>query len=82
MTPLFYIHKTACISPQQTFSEVAIDTPVAPEGGKLAVLEASYPGIPPAMLRRMSKAVRMGMGVALKVMSEQAAPDGIIIGTS
>lgn len=82
MKPLFYIHTTACISPQQTFGVVDIDALAVPESGKLTVIEAPGAGIPPAMLRRMSKAVRMGMCAGLHLLKGKPAPDGIIIGTA
>lgn len=80
--PLFYIHKFACISPQQTSGDVNLDVLHLLEEGKLSVIEHANPGIPPSILRRMSKAVRMGMGAALQVIEKDHLPDGIIIGTA
>jgi hypothetical protein len=44
-------------------------------------LEPPLEGVPPGMIRRMSKAVRMGLGAGLPIVTENKV-DGIIIGTS
>lgn len=44
--------------------------------------EPSYPDIPISMLRRMGKAVRMGVGAALPLARLEPKPDGIIVGTA
>lgn len=46
------------------------------------VIEPSYSRIPPGTLRRMGKAVRMGVGAALALMQDGNAWSGIIIGTA
>ncbi|HRP55156.1 beta-ketoacyl synthase chain length factor [Agriterribacter sp.] len=51
-------------------------------GNKLKAKEPKYEGIPPGILRRMGKAVRIGIGAALPVIRQQPAIDGIIIGTA
>ena len=80
---MFYIHQTSCISPQQTFSGNGIDGLNELVDNKLKVIEPSYEGIPPNVLRRMGKAVRIGVGAAMPVLRTSAEPpDGIIIGTS
>lgn len=48
---------------------------------KLLAQEPAYAGIPPGILRRMGKAVRMGIGAALPIIQQQVV-DGIIIGTA
>ena len=78
---MFYIHHTTCISPQQTFGNINIEQLNEAMNNKLQVIEPSYEGIPAGILRRMGKAVRMGVGAALPVI-QQAATDGIIIGTA
>lgn len=46
-------------------------------------LEPSYQDlIPNAQLRRMGKAVRMGIGVSLPLLARNSKPDGIIFGTA
>jgi len=45
-------------------------------------IEPAYAGIPPGVLRRMGKAVRMGVGAAMPLLEKDTKPDGIIIGTA
>ena len=78
---MLYIHQTSCISPQQTFEEKDIDMLHESVNNKLHVIEPKYPGIPPGLLRRMGKAVRIGVGAALPLL-QGLSPNGIIIGTS
>ena len=79
---MFYIHQTSCISPQQTFMDADLAVLHQPVDNKLKVIEPVYTGIPPGMLRRMSKAVRIGVGSALPLLNNLPVPDGIIIGTA
>jgi hypothetical protein len=82
---MLYIHRATCISPQQTFPETDIDLMRLYESSdnKLKAREPSYEGIPPGLLRRMGKTVRLGIGAALPLLREAAAPpDGILIGTA
>ncbi len=79
---MFYIHKSSCISPQQTFGDVDIETLQESTEKKLNAIEPGYEGIPPGILRRMGKAVRMGVGAALPLLQNNLQPDGIIIGTA
>ena len=79
---MFYIHQTSCISPQQTFKDADIDILHEPVNKKLLAIEPSYENIPPGILRRMGKAVRMGVGAAMPLLQSDPAPDGIIIGTA
>ncbi|HEV2479320.1 MAG TPA: beta-ketoacyl synthase chain length factor [Puia sp.] len=51
-----------------------------PVDGVYKVVEPAYPGIPPGTLRRMSKAVRLGVGAAMPLI-RQGRIDGILIGT-
>lgn len=80
--PVFYIHQYHCISPQKTFGEVDIETLHEPAGNKLMAIEPAPQGIPPGILRRMGKAVRMGIISAMPIIQTTSAIDGIIIGTS
>ena len=77
-----FIHETSCISPQHTFGAVDLDTLVAPQNNILKVLEPKYEGIPLNSLRRMGKAVRIGVGAAMPMISGETRPDGIIIGSA
>ncbi len=78
---MLYIHRASCISPQQTFSEINVEHVVAPLNNKLHVIEPAYEAIPRNMLRRMGKAVRIGVGASLPVLHD-ARLDGFIIGTA
>ncbi|MBS1598059.1 MAG: beta-ketoacyl synthase chain length factor [Bacteroidetes bacterium] len=79
---MLYIHRTACISPQQSFGEVDIERLNESVENKLHAVEPKYEGIPPGLLRRMGKAVRIGVGAALPLIKQSHMPDGIIIGTA
>jgi 3-oxoacyl-[acyl-carrier-protein] synthase II len=78
----FYIHKTACISPQQTFGDnIDIETLQPSVDNKLYAIEPAYPQFKGNALRRMSKSTRIGAGAALPLLAGAPQPDGIIIGT-
>jgi hypothetical protein len=79
---VFYIHQYHCISPQKTFDEVDIETLQEAAENKLLAIEPAPQGIPPGILRRMGKAVRMGITSAMPVIQNTSPIDGIIIGTS
>lgn len=76
-----YIHQYSCISPQQTFEQVDLGTLNEPIENKLKAKEPAYENIPPGILRRMGKAVRMGIGAAMPILKQQTV-SGIIIGTA
>ncbi len=76
-----YIHQHICISPQDTSDLVNPDNIRPSVEGKLIALEPALDGVPPGMLRRMSKAVRMGMGAGLPLLKSHTV-DGIVIGTA
>jgi hypothetical protein len=78
---MFYIHQTSCISPQQTFASTGISELQELTGNHLKAIEPAYNGIAPAVLRRMGKSVRMGVGTALSIINESTSLNGIIIGT-
>ena len=78
---MLYIHQAICISPQQTFEDIDLESLRVPAQNKLEVLEPDYKGIPAGALRRMGKAIRMGVGAAMPII-RQVTPDGIIIGTA
>jgi hypothetical protein len=79
---MFYIHRRSCISPQQTFRDIDINKLHESAEGKMQAIEPAYEGIPPGIFRRMSKAVRMGVGAAIPLLQNNPMPDGIITGTS
>ena len=77
---MFYIHKAECLSPQPSLED--FDNVNHFNKNKLYVTEPKYSGIPSSTLRRMGKAVRLGMGVAMPFLNEEEHFDGIIIGTA
>jgi hypothetical protein len=90
---MLYIHDTTCISPQPAdligvwgktvFTGVGSEAVCGPVDGVYKVVEPAYPGIAPNTLRRMSKAVRLGVGAAMPLLqaSGETPIDGILIGT-
>jgi hypothetical protein len=78
---MLYIHQYSCISPQHTFGSVDLDTLVPSTNNRLKALEPAYAGIPPGMLRRMGKCVKITLGAAMPLVSGQNPVDGIIIGS-
>ncbi|MGB5005619.1 MAG: beta-ketoacyl synthase chain length factor [Ferruginibacter sp.] len=83
-----YIHNTYCISPQQISLQPGIEMNHEPADKKLLAIEPAYEGIPPGVLRRMGKAIRMGVGAALPLIKQneninpQGSVNGIIIGSA
>lgn len=77
-----YIHQHTCISAQHSFGEIDLGAVKEPVNNKLPALEPKYDGIPPGILRRMGKAVRLGVGTALPIVKNNQGIDGIIIGTA
>ncbi len=78
---MLYIHQAYCISPQQTFKDVELNTLHGPVEKRMLAIEPGYEGIPPGILRRMGRAVRMGVGSSMPVIKDAGKIDGIIIGT-
>ena len=79
---MFYIHQTSCISAQHTFSDGDINELHPSSGNLLKSIEPPYNGIPPGILRRMGKSVRMSVGAALSLLDNNPTIQGIIIGTA
>lgn len=87
-----YIKSAICISPQETFSppDPAADGKIfgatglkVHEGDRYFAKEPSYEGLIQAgVLRRMGKAVRMGVGAGVQILKAAQEVDGIIIGTA
>ena len=78
---MLYIHQTSCISPQQTFEPIDIDTLRLSAENLLRAKEPVYHHVPPAQLRRMGKAVKLSVEAAMPLLQGRPAIDGIIIGT-
>lgn len=79
---MLYVHKTRCFSSQQTGPDTDLNQLAESRDNQLLVKEPAYPHIPPGVLRRMGKAVRMSVGAALPLLNDIPKPDGIIIGTA
>lgn len=79
---MFYIHSTYCISAQSSLWEPNLENIIECSENKLLAVEPSYNNIPLPILRRMGKAVRIGIGAFLKVLEERPNCDGIIVGTA
>lgn len=52
-----------------------------PVDKRLNAIEPVYDGIPPGVLRRMSKLVRMGVAAAMQTLHNNPVPNGIIMGS-
>jgi hypothetical protein len=76
-----FIHQSICISPQHTFQQTLSETFVSSVDNKLQVIEPKYEDIPLNVMRRMGKAVRMGVGACLPIIKQHSV-DGVIIGTA
>src|ERR1700712_1162184 len=80
---MFWIHETFCISPQESLTVNGIAVLKESVENKLYAIEPSYEGVPLNILRRMGKAVRMGVGAAMPLLQHYQGPlSGIIIGTA
>lgn len=77
-----FIHRSSCISPQHTFGSIDLEKITPPAENILRLIEPKYEGIPLNILRRMGKAVRIGVGAALPLIAGEEKPDGILIGTA
>lgn len=79
---MLYIHHTSCISAQNTFFENTFSTINPIIENKLIAIEPTTNQIPNAVLRRMGKAVRMGINTAMEIINKEQNIKGIIIGTA
>jgi hypothetical protein len=79
-----YITKIKAISPQKSYQDNMLEQEaIIYCGNKYPAIEPDYMGmIPPNLLRRMGKAIRMGIGAATPVVASSKKPDAIIIGSS
>ncbi|MBU2912517.1 beta-ketoacyl synthase chain length factor [Reichenbachiella agariperforans] len=79
-----YIKAATAISPQHTVDgSLFTEGVTAWTGNKCYAAEPSYiEMIPRALLRRMNKAVRMGVGAGLMTLQGQGTQDGIVLGTA
>ena len=79
-----YIIDRYSISPQRTFDNSFFDGKVEEFiGNKYYAIEPNYAGlIPRGLLRRMGKAVRIGIGAGMPLIQKHSDIDGIILGTA
>lgn len=79
-----FIKEVSAISPQSTYGDEFVNGSFhIHNNGILFAIEPSYLDfIPASLLRRMGKAVRMGIGAGLPLIKKHPDIDGIIIGTA
>ncbi|TKT90919.1 beta-ketoacyl synthase chain length factor [Dyadobacter frigoris] len=79
-----FIKDLSCISAQQTYDDAFFEIELRVNtGNRYTALEPGYGNLIPAgLLRRMGKAVRMGVGAGLPLIQKNAELDGIILGTA
>jgi hypothetical protein len=79
-----YILQHTCISPQITFDNSFLEGHIELHvGNKYFAKEPNYSDlIPRGLLRRMGKAVRMGIGTGLPLVEKYKNLDGIILGSA
>lgn len=77
-----YIHQSVCISPQLTFPEINLEQIIPSVDNMLTVIEPKHENIPMSILRRMGKAVRMGVSASKALLKDTEQADGVIIGTA
>lgn len=79
-----YIKDVSAISPQLTYSDEFVqgDFQIHTKGIINAIEPHYLDFIPASLLRRMGKAVRMGIGSGLPLIKKYPAIDGVIIGTA
>lgn len=78
---MFYIHQSVCVSAQKTNGVIDLDDIQPIKDNKLQAIEPNYEAIPPAMYRRMGRAVRLASGAALPLLNTLTF-NGIVIGTA
>ena len=67
---MFYIHHSAAISPQQTFGDIDLTRLHEYSENKMRAIEPAYEGIPASLLRRMGKAVKIGVGTSISLLKK------------
>lgn len=79
-----YIKEVSAISPQMTYGDEFLrgDFQLHDKGILFAIEPSYLDFIPASLLRRMGKAVRMGIGAGLPLIKKHSNIEGIIIGTA
>ncbi len=78
---MFYIHQSSCISHQPTFNDVDLEDLKPSENNLVHAIEPKYENVPLGQLRRMGRALRMGVGTGMKLLGQNKV-DGMLIGTA
>lgn len=78
---MLYLHQFSCISHQPTFSEVDLENLQPAVNNQLHAIEPKYTGIPLGQLRRMGRALRMGVGSGMSLL-EKNKVNGMLIATA
>ncbi len=78
---MFYIHQSSCISHQPTFNDVDLEDLKPSENNLIHAIEPKYENVPLGQLRRMGRALRMGVGTCMKLLGTHNV-NGLLIGTA
>lgn len=78
---MFYIHQSSCISHQPTFNYVDLEDLKPSENNLIHAIEPKYENVPLGQLRRMGRALRMGVGTCMKLLGTHKV-NGLLIGTA
>ncbi len=78
---MFYIHQFSCICHQPTFDEVDLENVRPSENNLVHAIEPQYKSVPLGQLRRMGRALRMGVGTGMHLLQQQSV-NGILVGTA
>ncbi|MFC2102615.1 beta-ketoacyl synthase N-terminal-like domain-containing protein [Bacteroidota bacterium] len=80
-----YINGLGCISPQPTMDNQSfLEEPVSVESNRLKAIDPNYKEfVPPEMVRRMGRIIKMGVAAARTCLSDAGCeiPDAIVTGT-
>ena len=77
-----YFHQPICISPQNTYPVADLSQIRSSENNLLKAIEPVYHGIPPGVMRRLGKSVRMALGAAIPLLEKHPDPEGILMATA
>ena len=78
---MLYIHQAYAISPQHSFKDILEGNITLSVNNQLKVVEPGYDSVPRNLLRRMGKAVRIGVGASVAYLQGIEEKPAIIIGT-
>jgi hypothetical protein len=78
---MFYIHQSSCICHQPTFTEVDLQNVKPSVNNLVHAIEPQYTSVPLGQLRRMGRALRMGVGTGMHLLQNNKV-DGILVGTA